>query len=159
MFFVHLLDENGIKADIQDLWHFLGMVNQLGKFSQNLAEYSQPLRVLLSKKNSWTWGEAQDSAFIKIKEKLSTLAMYDSKADTKIAADTSSFRLGAVLLGSAWKAVAFASRSMTKTERRYAHIEKEALALTWACEKFSTYILGMKFLIETPLIPLLGTKR
>ena len=32
---------------------------------------------------------------------------------------------------------------------------------SWACEKFATYILGMKFLIETdhkPLIPLLGTK-
>ena len=62
---------------------------------------------------------------------------------------------------SSWTPVAFASRTMTETERRYAQIEKEALAITWACEKFSTYILGMKFLIETdhkPLIPLLGTK-
>ena len=50
---------------------------------------------------------------------------------------------------------------MTETEQRCAQIEKEALA-TWACEKFSTYILGMKFMIETdhkPLVPLLGTKQ
>ena len=50
---------------------------------------------------------------------------------------------------------------MTGTESRFAQIEKEALATTWACEKFSTYVLGMKFLIETdhkPLVPLLGTK-
>ena len=50
---------------------------------------------------------------------------------------------------------------MSETEKRYAQIEKEALASTWACEKFSTYILGKKFTIETdhkPLVPLLGIK-
>ena len=50
---------------------------------------------------------------------------------------------------------------MSETERRYAQIEKEALAITWACEKFSMYILGKKFAIETdhkPLVPLLGSK-
>ena len=60
-----------------------------------------------------------------------------------------------------WRPIAYASRSLSETERRYAQIEKEALACTWACEKFSRYIVGMKFLIETdhtPLIPLLGTQ-
>ena len=50
---------------------------------------------------------------------------------------------------------------MSETEQRYVQIEKEALAATWACEKFSTYIIGMKFLIETDhklLVPLLGEK-
>ena len=57
-----------------------------------------------------------------------------------------------------WKPIAFASRSLTQTEQYYATIEKEALAITWACEKFASYIVGMKFHIETdhkPLIPLL----
>ena len=60
-----------------------------------------------------------------------------------------------------WKPVAYASRSMNETKQRYAQIEKEALAITWACNKFSDYILGRKFLIETdhkPLIPLLNAK-
>ena len=60
-----------------------------------------------------------------------------------------------------WRPVTYASRSMSETEKRYAQIEKEALAVTWACERFATYILGMKFHIETdhkPLVPLLGTK-
>ena len=51
---------------------------------------------------------------------------------------------------------------MTDTERLYAQIEKEALATTWACEKFSDYILGKRIVIETdpkPLIPLLNNKR
>ena len=60
-----------------------------------------------------------------------------------------------------WKPVTYASRSMTETEQRYAQIEKEALATTWACEKFSNYLLGSHFEIETdhkPLIPLLSSK-
>ena len=62
---------------------------------------------------------------------------------------------------SEWRPVAFASRSLNETERRYAQIEKEVLALTWSCEKFSDYILGSKFEIETdhkPLVPLLSSK-
>ena len=58
-----------------------------------------------------------------------------------------------------WRPVAYASRSMTDTETQYAQIEKEALALTWACEKFSPYILGMTVQLETdhkPLVPLLS---
>ena len=58
-----------------------------------------------------------------------------------------------------WRPVAYASRSMTDAETQYAQIEKEALALTWACEKFSPYILGMTVQLETdhkPLVPLLS---
>lgn len=50
---------------------------------------------------------------------------------------------------------------LSDTERRYAQIEKEALAITWACEKFSSYILGKAISIETDhklLVPLLGSK-
>ena len=60
--------------------------------------------------------------------------------------------LGAVLLqenGGEWKPVAYASRSMSETEKRYAQIEKEALATAWACDKFANYIIGLKIIIET----------
>ena len=65
---------------------------------------------------------------------------YDLSAETMISADASSFGLGAVLLQKVkgqWKPVAFASRVMTETEQQYALIEKEALAIVWACDKFS----------------------
>lgn len=50
---------------------------------------------------------------------------------------------------------------MTETECRYAQIEKEALAVTWACKKFANYIVGKRILIETdhkPLVPILNNK-
>ena len=50
---------------------------------------------------------------------------------------------------------------MTPTEQRYAQIKKEALALTWACDRLNQYLIGFKFTLETdhkPLIPLLSTK-
>jgi len=143
------------------------MVNQLGKFTPNLAEFTQPLRELLSKSNAWVWGPVQSKAFSQVKQELAkpaTLALYDPEARTRISADASSYGLGAVLLqqvGTDWKPTAYASRSMTNTEQCYAQIEKEALATTWACEKFADYILGKHIEIETdhkPLVPLLGTK-
>ncbi len=98
-----------------------------------------PLRACLSTKNTWIWGPDQDRAFAEVKEELtqpSVLALYDPEARTKVAADASSFGLGAVLMqeqGNEWRPVAYASRAMSDTERRYAQIEKEALAVTWAC--------------------------
>ena len=181
-FLGHIIDSEGIRADpektdaimkmspptsVPELRRFMGMVNQLRKFTPKLAELTQPLRMLLSKSNAWTWGPPQSRAFEQVKQELSqptTLALYDPKAPTKISADASSHGLGAVLLqqyDGVWKPVAYASRSMSDTECRYAQIEKEALATTWACEKFSDFILGKQFAIETdhkPLVPLLGVK-
>ena len=58
-----------------------------------------------------------------------------------------------------WKPVAYASCSLSNTERRYSQIEKEALAIAWACEKFANYVLGKAIHLETdhkPLVPLLN---
>ena len=73
------------------------------------------------------------------------LPHYNPEFPTKISADATSYGIEAVLLqqiDEKWLSVAYASRAMTTTESQYAQIEKEALAIMWACEKFSSYVLG-----------------
>ena len=68
--------------------------------------------------------------------------------------------LGLVLLQrkpEGWKAVECASRSLTEVEKRYPQIDREALAIRWACERRYLYLTGSSFVIETdhqPLLPL-----
>ena len=121
---------------------------------------------MLRKNCTCSWDTAQEAAFIAVKQELATnrvLGLYDPSADSKVSANTSSYGLGAVLLqklNSIWKPIAFAPRTMTDTEYHYAQIEKEPLATTWACKKFSSYLLGKHFVIETdhkPLVLLLDT--
>lgn len=50
--------------------------------------------------------------------------------------------------------LAYASKSLSDTERRYAQIEKEALALVWAVERFHYYLYGRKFELITDHKPL-----
>ena len=178
-FLGHIIDQEGIRADpdktvtvhemkpptsVPEVRRFMGVVNKLGKFTPNLAQLTKPLRELLSKNKSSIWRPAQLAAFAAELSKPTTLTLYDKAKELKVSADASSFGLGAVLLQkdeSGWNSVAYASRSMTDTERRYTQIEKEALAITWAFEKFSSYILGKTVAVETDhklLIPLLGTK-
>ena len=154
--------------NVGDVRRFLGMINQLSKFSPNLAEETQPLRELLSKERAWVWGEPQELAFCRLKKILTNapvLAHFDPNRETIVSADASSYGLGAVLLqkqeNGEFQLVAFISHSMTPTEQRYAQIEKEALAFTWACERLTDYLMGLTFHVQTdhkPLVPLFTTK-
>jgi len=89
--------------------------------------------------------------------------IYNPKKETTVAADASSYGLGAVLTqiqpDSNCRPVAHASRALTSTEVKYDQIEKESLALTWACERFSDYLIGKLFHMHKPLVSLLGSKQ
>ena len=94
---------------------------------------------------------------------MDVLAHYNPNEKCIVAADACRDGLGAVLLqtdpSGYRRPIAYALHSLSDTEERYAVIEKEALAATWACGKFRDYILGTSFTLETdhrPFIPLLS---
>ena len=91
------------------------------------------------------------------------MTKFELRAEHRVTADSSQYALEAALLqrkrGGQWQPVVYISRRLTEAERRYAQLEKEALAITWACEKLDFYLVGSQFQIETdhkPLVKLLG---
>ena len=109
----------------------LGMINYLGKFLPQLSDVSEPLRNLTKEQNQFIWSKVHQDAFNKLTQLISEpplLRYYDLEEEVTIETDASDYGLGAVLL-QAGRPVAFASRTMTETERRYSQIEKEYLAL------------------------------
>ena len=122
----------------------------------------------LYKDQQWIWDHSQQEAFNLVKESLLStpaLALYDPNATTMVSADASSYGLGAVLFqeqrNGDIKPVVYISRSLSPVEERYAQIEKEALAFTWACEHYSDFLIGIEFCIQTDhraLVPLFSTK-
>ncbi|XP_075530161.1 uncharacterized protein LOC142563495 [Dermacentor variabilis] len=153
-------------TDVAGVRRLLGMVNHLARFLPHISDVTAPIRALLNKSASWVWQHEQKAAFEKIKELLTSdrcMAKYHPSYATTVSADASSFGLGAVLLqtqpSGERRPVAFASRSMTDTEQRYSQTEKEALATTWAIQRFDEFVRGIPFDVETdhlPLVSLLG---
>lgn len=71
------------------------------------------------------------------------LIFFDPSAPIEIETDSSKDGMGSCLLQNGHP-IAFASRSLTKSEVNYAQIEKELLAILFACQKFHYYIYGVK---------------
>jgi hypothetical protein len=67
------------------------------------------------------------------------LKYYDVSEEVTIQCDASEKGLVASLLQNG-QPVAFASRTLTQIEKRYAQIEKECQAIVFGCQKFSQYI-------------------
>ena len=129
-------------TNLQELQTVLGMISYVSKFIPNMSEINAPLRDL--KTQEWNWGKDQESAFVKLKSMLTSntiLQYYDVTKPVLISVDASMRGLGAAMIQEN-KVVAYASRSLTPTQQRYAQIEKEALAVVFGCSKFHKYIYG-----------------
>lgn len=86
------------------------------------------------------------------------LAFYDPKKELTIMNDVSHYGLGSVLTQEG-RPVAFASRTLSSTERNYAQIEKEMLAAVHGVEKFHHYTYGRQVHViidHKPLVSIVG---
>ena len=117
------------------------MENHSGKFcAESRKKSPKPLSGSLKKESDWIWTFAPVTVFQQVKTLLSTaqiLQHLSPKKQTEVSADASSFGMGGVLLhkdSDGLKPVQYASRLLTVTEKSYAQINKEAVAMSWCCE-------------------------
>ena len=83
------------------------------------------------------------------------LRLFDLKLPVTVSFDASPYSLGAVLLQNG-QPIEFASRSLTDTQRRYAQIKKELLAVQFGMTHFHHYVCGNQVTLETDVKPLVG---
>ena len=147
--------------NVAELRSFLGMVNYYGKFLPNLATVLAPLYKLLRQTTAWKWGYKQKNAFGRVKKLLLSsrvLTHFDDQLPLILECDASPYGLGAVLShqlpDGTEKPVGFASRTLSKAEQNYSHLDKEALAIIFGVKKYHQYIYGRQFVIKTDHKPL-----
>lgn len=143
-------------ANKNDLRSFLGLASYVSDFIPKFADLVQPMRLML-KKETFQWTTAGTEAFEATKKAIAdcttSSGFFDDKLRIILYTDASPHALGAVLAqineDGSHRIVSFASRVLSRTEASYPHIQKEALGIVWAVERFFYYLLGRKFTVRT----------
>ena len=154
--------------NVSELRAYLGLLNYYGSFIQNLSNILHPLHELLQKGVKWHWSKDCSKAFAQSKAELvasKVLVPYDEKRKLILACDASPYGVGAVIShvmdDGQERPIAYASRTLTKSEKNYAQIDKEALGIVFGVRKFHKYLYGRSFTLWTdhkPLVTIFGPK-
>ena len=117
---------------------------------------------MLKKDSMFHWDDQQTQSFQQVKTLIARanttpLRYYDRNLPVMVQADASLRGLGACLIQQhkgKEQPITFASKSLTDAETRYANSERKLLAIVYACQRFSTYLLGRSFIAESDHKPL-----
>lgn len=145
-----------------ELKAYLGMLTFYSKFIPQMSARLKPLYNLLQKNQPWHWSQTEEKCFQESKRWLtheSVLTFYDPSKPLGLVADASAYGVGAVLfhvVDGHEKPIAYASRTLSKAEIGYSHLEKEALAVVFGIKRFHKYIFGREFTIYSDHLPLKG---
>lgn len=161
--------ENKIKAikeapqpkNVTQLKSFIGLINYYGKFVPKLSTILAPLYNLLKTNVKWNWTNRCEEAYTKIKKMLigaEILVHYNPDWMVRLSTDASQDGVGAVishiLPSGIEKPIAYASRTLSNSEKKYSQIEKEGLSIIFGLCKFNQYLYGRKFVLATDHKPL-----
>lgn len=166
----HIISSKGVKADPAKVeavrqWpvpknqtevrSFLGLASYYRRFVKGFAEIARPLHQLTEKGRRFKWTEACQTAFEQLKVSLMSapVLVYPDPSKTFIVdTDASDAGIGAVLSqeeGGFEHVIAYASRALTKQERKYATTKKELLSMVTFIKHFKHYLLGKEFVLRT----------
>ena len=150
-------------TNVTELKSYLGLLTYYYRFLRNLSTVLAPLNQLLRHQEPWCWTDEQEKAFKESKELLlssQVLAHFDPSLEIIVACDASDYGIGAVLShkmpNGSERPVAFMSRTLNRTERKYSQIEKEGLACVVGVIRFHSYLYGHHFVLQTDHKPLLS---
>lgn len=143
-------------TDKEGVQRLLGMTNYVQRFAPGLADKTQPLRDLIKKESAFIWCQHHDKALDEVKAILTSapvLKYFNPDKKSTLQCDASKDGLGACLIQEGHPIV-YASRALTSSEKNYAQIEKELLSVVYGVEKFTEYLYGRHFVVESDHKPL-----
>ncbi|CAG4992790.1 unnamed protein product [Colias eurytheme] len=161
---IDVIKSTPVPCNVSQLKAFLGLVNYYAKFLPNLSTVLYPLHNLLKKNVKFIWCTNCNNSFKEIKRMLSddlVLVHYNPNLPLRLYCDASPYGVGAALMQrdannapDSERPVAHASRTLTASERNYAQICREGLAVIFAVHKFHCYLYGRQFTLITDCKPL-----
>ena len=137
---------------------FLGLAGYYRRFIPDYATIAAPLNELIRKyePERISWSEGCNRAFCELKGRLLSypvLRNVNFSLPFTLQVDASDVGVGAVLSQIDEEGmdhpVAYFSRKLLPREQKYATVEKECLAIKLGIEKFSVYLMGREFTIQT----------
>ena len=139
---------------VKGIRSFLEHAGFYRRFIREFSKTSRPLCRLLEKDAKFDFDESCKAAFEEIKSKLTTtpvMVTLDWNKEFEIMCDANDYAMGAVLgqrTEKIFKAIHYSSKTFNEAQENYSTIEKEMLAMAFACEKFRPYILGSHVIIH-----------
>ena len=116
----------------------------LSKFCHNLSETVLLLRDLTKEDSVFLWSNNHKNAFNSAKDLIAsttTLRHYDATLPVTLQVDASEDAIGGVLLQND-QPVCLSSHTLNSTEKNYAQIENECLAIVSCMDKWHQYLYG-----------------
>ena len=130
---------------------FVGLINYYKYMRPRRAHFLSPLTDVCSARKKFIWTKAQEHAFQNIKRLVSEDAMLrfpDHSKSFQIYTDVSNHQIGATIKQDQLS-IAYFSRKMSPTQRRYPIIEQEMLAIVEVLKEHRNFLLGATIEIFT----------
>jgi RNase H-like domain found in reverse transcriptase/Reverse transcriptase (RNA-dependent DNA polymerase)/Integrase zinc binding domain/Integrase core domain len=140
---------------VKEVRKFLGVASWYRRFIPNFATQAEPLTSMQRKNHTFKWTPEAETAFQCIKTQLvqaPILTCPNFELPFQVQTDASGVGIGAVIYQETEEGetvIAYASRSLTREERKYNATERECLAVLWAVEKWRPYLEGYDFTVHT----------
>ena len=166
----HIVSDRGIATDpsktakvaqwpvpttVKEVQQFLGLANYYRRFVKDFATIARPLHRLTEHQMKFKWTTECQDAFEDLRRRLISapvLAYPDFSRGFILDTDASDMGIGAVLSqagAEGEQVIAYASRVLSKPERRYCVTRRELLSAVTFIQHFRPYLLGRHFILRT----------